>query len=111
MRRSRQQRGRGRHALPTRFRPLRRSGGTPFDDPALVGAYVRQIGRVEGAELDELAREPLQSADGPVGVHDLDPLPAVTLVRFEDRTDLDLDAGLLANLARESVLEPLASRK
>ena len=38
-------------------------------------------------------------------------MPAVSLVRFEDRTDLDLDAGLLANFARECVFEPLASRQ
>src|SRR5206468_10268332 len=97
--------------LRSGFRTLRRSGRAPFDDPALVGAHVREIGGVEGAQFDELAREPLHAADGPVGVNDLDPLPAVTLVRLEDRTDLDLDTGLLANFARESVFEPLASRK
>src|SRR5438094_5086092 len=83
----------------------------PFDDPALVRADVRKIRRVEGAELDELARQPLDASDRPVRVHDLDALPAIALICFEDRPDLDVDTGLLADLSPEPLFQPLARRE
>src|SRR5207247_8230648 len=83
----------------------------PFDDPALVRADVRKIGRVEGAELDQLARQPLDASDRPVRVHDLDALPAIALICFEDRPDLDVDTGLLADLSRQRLFQPLARRE
>src|SRR5437867_479490 len=89
-------------------RPLRGLRGAPFYDPALVRAHVGKVGRVEGADLDELVRQPLCAPDGPVRVDELDPLPAVSLVRLEDRANFDLDPRLLANLAGERVLEALA---
>jgi len=83
----------------------------PFDDPALVRADVRKIRRVEGAELDELARQPLNASDRPVRIHDLDALPAIALICFEDRPDLDVDTGLLADLSRQRLFQPLARRE
>jgi len=91
--------------------PLRGLCGAALDNPALVRAYVREIGRVERTELDELLRQPLSAAHRSVGVDELDPLPAITLVCLEDRTDLDLDPCLLANLAGERVLQSFAGRE
>src|SRR5437867_9410225 len=89
-------------------RPLRGLCGAPFDDPALVRAHVGKVGRVEGADLDELVRQPLCPPDGPVRVDELDPLPAVSLVRLEDRANFDLEPSLPAPPAIQPVLEALA---
>src|SRR5207237_837040 len=69
------------------------------------------IRRVEGAELDKFARQPLDASDRPVRVHDLDALPAIALICFEDRPDLDVDTGLLADLSRQRLFQPLTRRE
>src|SRR5436309_3361420 len=91
--------------------PLRGFARAALDDPALVGTHVRKVGGVEGANLDELFRQSLGAAERPVRVDELDPLPTIPLIRLEDRTNLDLDARLLADLTGERVLEPLAGRE
>ena len=82
-----------------------------LDDPALIGADVWEIGRVECVKLEQLLGQPLATADRTVGVDDLDALPAVALIRFQDRPDFDLESGLFADLSRERILQSLARRQ
>src|SRR5256885_11050682 len=113
MRRPTRPEGAARRASPPRLTrcPLRRLARPALDDPALIGAHVRKIGGVEGADLDELFRQTLGAAKRPICVDELDALPAKALIRLEDRTDFDLDPRLLPDLAGERVLEPLAGRE
>src|SRR4029079_13079339 len=95
-----------RRSLP-RSRPLHRLARAALDDAALIRADVGKVRRIERADLDELFGEPLGPPERPVCVDELDALPAVALISFEDRTDFDLDPGLLTDLASQGVLEPL----
>ena len=83
----------------------------PLDQAALIGAHVRKLGGVERPELDDLARKALEATRRPVGVDELDMPPAKALVRLEDRPDLDLEPGLLADLSGKRIVESLSGRE
>src|SRR5258705_13746634 len=80
----------------------------PLDQPALVGAHVGKLVRWEAAQLEDLAGKRRRPAADAVGEHDLDALPPVPGNDLEHRPDFHDEAGLLADLARERVLDPLA---
>jgi len=78
-----------------------------LDDPTLVRADVGQVARLEGSYLQELVRQALGAGERSIGVHQLDALPSIALVRLEDRPDLDLYPRLLPDLAGERVFARL----
>lgn len=79
-----------------------------FDQATLVRAHFGQGIWSEATQLLDLAGEDGRPGRHAVREDDLDTLPAMTGDDLEDRPDLDDEAGLLEDLARERILDPLA---
>src|SRR6267142_6264999 len=91
-----------------RPRPGRGCPGVALDHAALVRTHLGQ--RIERAppQLGDLIRQRECAAGHAEREDELDPLPAKAGDDLEHRTDLDREAGLLGDLARQGVLHALA---